>query len=153
MRFLAISAIFSVVLLLSSAAQARSWWDYIFPPPVPDFEKPYLNEGKIPHNSTWSHDTWTPEGWAEGAGSAEFMMQDLYKNDIVTDQYEDDGAPVLEVGRNFMNLSQQDKQRVAAFVDSAFGITKKAPDGMFYIYQAETEEPIGYYNADGLHLQ
>lgn len=154
MRFSGFFTVFMGLLLLaSSPAQARSWWDYIFPPPVPEFDKPYLNEAKIPHNSRWDNDTWTPEGWAMGAGSAEYMMQDLYAANIITDQYEDDGAPVLEVGRTFMQLSQQDQLHVVKFVDSVFNITKSAPAGMFYIYQEETEKPIGLYSAEGLQLQ
>jgi hypothetical protein len=151
--FLTVFVLSSVLAAPAAYARRGSWLDYIIPPPVPKFEQPYLNDGKIPHNDRWSADTWTPQGWIDGAGSAEYMMQDLYNSGIVTDQYESDGSPVLEVGPRFLQLSQEDQRRVVVFIDYVFNITQKAPDGVFYIRDEESEDPIGFYNQQGLHLQ
>ena len=153
MRYsLYLSVIALLFMLTPDAALARgSWWDYIFPPPVPDFSREYLNDAKTPHQAIYAMDPWTPEDWTRNRGSEKGVMDDLYINGIVTDQYMDDGIPVLQVGQHFMELSGNDKRRVAAYVDSVFGITQN--NGTFILEHWDKEEPIGIYTKAGLQLQ
>lgn len=122
--------------------------------PNTNFLQPHLNDAKTPHSMQFHGDGWSPEVWAENAGGAEKVMGELYYAGIITDQYKDD-VPVLEVGRPFLQLSQQDQQRVTAFVDYVYGITTSKPQGMYYVLFKEKriKKIIGVYSEQGLQLQ
>lgn len=144
----------SLFAFIPQDASARSWLDYIFPPAVPDFSKPGLYDGKTQHLAIYEMDDWTPEVWTENRGTEKAVMDDLYIHGIITNQFFDDEVPVLEVGQHFMELSGNDKRRVAAYVDHVFGITGRSPNGMFMIqHEKYCDEPIGYYTKEGLFLQ
>lgn len=141
---------------LSSAAYAEpkpwvwSWWgshwenqDFI----------PYLENGKHPHNTQWNGSGWQPEHWEAQRADAMTVIRGFYAAGILRDQYADDEVPVLEVGPGFYALGGYDKRRVAEMVDYVYGITAKKPDGMFMLYDWETEEAIGSYTRYGLQLQ
>ena len=83
--------------------------------------------------------------------AAKAVIDGFYSSGIVTDQYSDDDIPVLEVGQRFLELSDQDKRRVAMFIDDTFGITKA--HGLFLIYFHKHETPVGLFTSEGLQLQ
>ncbi len=114
--------------------------------------RPYLENGKTPHNSQWENDAWTPQDWIEAKGSARAVMDGLYRNHVIIDKDLDDDVPEVEVGQNFMRLSGQEKRRVAAFVDHAYKITNKSP-GMYVLVHAASDDPVGVYTKQGLQLQ
>ena len=157
MRFLSALALFVLVLsILSASAEAGPkpsiffWWESHW---EQDPARPYLDEAKIPHNARWDRDTWKPEDWAEAKGGAREMIEELYLQGILTDQYTDDDIPVLEVGQGFMNLSGQERLRVVKFIDHVFEVTTSQENGMFYLYHHRKEKPIGIYTKHGLQLQ
>jgi hypothetical protein len=151
-RFLAIS---TLLFIAASPAQA-SWLDYIFTPSMPHFERPYLEEGKMPHNSQWETDTWTPEGWTDYAGSKEAVLAGLEGAGIITDYDLGGYDPELKVGRPFIRLSDQEKTRVMKYVDHVYGVTKnngvieiELDSGCFLL----PNTTIGYYTSKGLQIQ
>lgn len=149
MRFLSVYIVFAALglaFLLPACGANRQEEPH-------DEVRPYLNDSKIPHNVQWENDTWKPEDWIEGKGSAKNVIDGFYAADIITDQHEDGDTPVLEVGQGFMKLSEQDKRRVVMFVDQVFKVTDAAPDGMFYVRHKKSDKVLGIYNKDGLHLQ
>ena len=126
---------------------------YIWGPPKSDLVRPYLRTAKIPHNSQWADDQWTPQDWIDDRGSAEAVIDGFYASEIITDQYSEGETPVLEVGQRFLDLSPQDKRRVVGFFDDVFGVTGGAPDGAMLIYFHNDDEHVGVFNKDGLQLQ
>ncbi len=115
-----------------------------------DFQ-PYLGDQKISQRSLWDNDTWSPEAWIKDAGDKRRIMRDLYAVNIIYRQYKDENnIPVLEVGDNFINLSNLDRSRVLRFVDYVFEITSSEENGMFYVfYSKNNKEPLGLYNKHG----
>ncbi len=152
MRLLALLAI-----LLTVAGPAKAGvLEYLFTPPHPHFERPYLQEGKMPHNSQWEDDTWTPEGWTEYAGSKEAVLAGLEGAGIITDYDLKGGDPELKVGRPFIRLSDQEKIHVVKYVDHVYGVTQnkgvieiELDNGCFFF----PNTTIGYYTSKGLQIQ
>lgn len=167
MRHIAlILSVFMIASLPLSSAQAgsKNLLDWLFTPKMEPDNREYLMDGKLPHNSQWTakwnpeHD-WSPEKWIRAEGSAEAVMENFYRAGIIREQDEDGDIPVLVVGDAYMNLSGQEKRRVAEFVDYAFGVTERPVNPFFYIYYDRTDswfsrgDPIGVYTAGGLQLQ
>lgn len=128
---------------------------YIWGPPKSDFVRPYLEEAKLPHNSRWADDEWSPQDWIDSrGGNAVNVVNGFYEAGIISDQYIDDDIPVLEVGQGFLELGAQDKRRVVAFIDEVFGVTKYGDPAVIMIYFHDKKEtPVGVFNAQGLQLQ
>ena len=152
-------SLFLLAFLAFSPAQAsQGFWSWFFPTTGGDFYRPYLDDAKTPHISQWEADPWQPEDWVAARGSHNRVLDGLYAAGIIQEQYIERGIPVLEVGHNFIRLSDQDKIRVARFVDHAFGITATNPDGVFLIkmesmYPLGFDESIGVYTRRGLQIQ
>ena len=137
-----------------------------------DFENRYLLDGKTPQNATLLHH-WKPEDWAQATGGDPLqLIRDFYNAGIITDQYINcdgtmdsildyfgllksgcQGKMVLEVGIPFMRLSNQDKHRVAAYVDYVYEVTATRDNGAFVLYHSRNHEPVGVYTQSGLQLQ
>ena len=117
-----------------------------------DFE-PYLENGKHPHNSQWDSVKWEPADWAQQRESGKHVIEGFYRADIIREQYVDDEIPVLVVGPSFYLLGGHDKRRVAEMVDSVYNITDTRKNGIFMLYDWETEKAIGSYTKYGLQIQ
>lgn len=153
-----VMVVFMGVLALAGPAAAGSgpkpwklsWWpshwDNL------DF-KPYLNDPKIPNNAQWNDDQWQPSDWADARGGVQPVVDGLFAANILVDVDAEPGDNEVEVGHNFMRLSSNDKRRVIAFVDHAYGITAADPEAVISVDYEETDEPIGLYNQAGLQLQ
>lgn len=155
MRFFVFFQLFSLILLpFSFSANASSLWDYIWGPPDHNEVRPYLEEAKVPHNSRWADDEWTPQDWVDArGGDAISVVNGFYDAGIIHDQYFDDDVPVLEVGHRFLELGSQDQRRVVAFMDDVFNVTSSTPAGVINICLEHESEYIGQFSADGLQLQ
>jgi hypothetical protein len=154
MRFITVFQYVALMALAFAAqpALAQNLSKYIWGPPNTNPVRPYLEEAKIPHNSQWADDQWRPQDWIDSrGGSAAAVIDGFYESGIITDQYTDGDIPVLEVGQRFLELSDQDKRRVAAFVDETFGITRQS--GLFLINFHKNDTPVGVFTAQGLQLQ
>lgn len=135
------------------SAQAGSFWDYFFTPEVQDTTRYYQNRSHEMHMAIYEMDQWTPEVWTTNGGGEKSMMDKLYINGIITDQYIDDGVPVLEVGQHFMELAGNDQRRVVSYVDSVFGITQGHESGTIILNHWKADEAVGVYTRQGLQLQ
>ncbi|MCC6597554.1 MAG: hypothetical protein IT559_02045 [Alphaproteobacteria bacterium] len=161
MRFFFIFQVIAALFVTISppAAQAQSvkaelaqFGKWIWGPPSADPTRPYLEGARLPNNSQWAEDEWTPQAWIDSRGSAAAVIEGFYETDIITDQYTDGDTPVLEVGQRFLDLSGQDKRRVAAFFDDTFGITN-TEKGLFLIRFEKRSVPVGIFTKQGLQLQ
>ena len=154
MRYFVVFQLFMVFLVVGFSAKATDFGDYVWGPPHQDSVRPYLEEAKLPQNSRWQDDQWTPQDWIDSrGGSASAVIDGFYEAGILTDQYLDDDVPILEVGQTFLELGAQDKRRVVAFIDEVFGITKFHPTPVILIYFHEDDLHVGEFNAGGLQLQ
>ncbi len=149
--FLTILSIF--IISSTNIAQASNFWDWFITPDMPNFEQPYLEDGKNPNHAYWKDDTWTPETWIKNRGNAQIVIKELYEGKIIIKQYTEGDMPILKVGQGFMNLSSLDQHRVATFVDYVYKVTSLSPNGMFMLYHWETNKPIGIYTKNGLQIQ
>lgn len=159
MRFPVFLAVFGAILSLGGAsAHAEPKWGplpWVFPYWGVDQEqmvRPMLEDAKTPHNSQWDNDPWTPQDWIESRGGPQAVMSGFYNTGVIIDEYTDDDMPVLEVGQNFMRLSQEDKRHVVAFVDYVHGHTKNSGKTINIVHRA-SGDLVGVYSADGLQLQ
>jgi hypothetical protein len=159
------SAILTLLVIVftgfSAPAHAGFWGDIMcwFTPCTGNgseyFTRPYLEDGKKPHNIANADDDWVPEDWLDEKHDKQQVMSGLYASGIITDQSRDfvSGQPEIEVGQTFMKLSEQEKRRVIKFVDYVSGFTKTDPNATIEIYHKASGDPVGYYNAEGLVLQ
>ena len=144
---------------------AASLWKFIWGPPTHDETRLYINEAKWPHNSQWANDQWSPQDWIDArGGNAMAVVNGFYSAGIINDQYfAGDDVPVLEVGQRFFDLSDLDKQRVSAFIDHVFGVTRSdnghgafrlvfVEDSYFWGLWKEKRD-IGLFTAQGVQIQ
>lgn len=162
MRFIPVFQLVAMILCFTpvQAAYAQSmkagfasFGKWIWGPPDSEAVRPYLESARLPHNSQWADDEWTPQAWIDSRGSATAVIEGLYEADIITGQYTDGEIPVLEVGQRFLELSGQDKRRVVAFFDDTFGITRSGPGGVLKVILDKGDVPLGLFTAKGLQLQ
>jgi hypothetical protein len=168
MKTIITAAILSIFLVLCGTGSAMaqgpkpwifSWW----PSHWEDlnFEKPYLEPGKEPHNSQWSHIDWAPQDWLNQYDHELTLISDFYRAEIITDQYVrrawfglgKEIIPVLEVGPAFYRLGGQDKRRVTDTFDEVYGITGSKMFGMFVLEDSITGRQVGTYSQYGLAIQ
>lgn len=166
MRFIALFCSLFLILSASSAdARPKPWYWSWYPAHWHDQDfKPHIEDSKNVHGTQWqnglyNNEDWHPENWIKTKGSIRAVMDGFYNNDIIHEQDVDDDVPLLVVGDGFMNLSGQEKRRVADFIDYAYQVTNSAPAGMYSIYYHRTDtifgrgRPIGSYTPAGLQLQ
>jgi len=146
---------FLLVSFVPTQGFAGSFGKYIWGPPKSDFVRPYLEEAKLPHNSQWADDEWSPQDWVEArGGNVVNVVNGFYTAGIIVDQYFDGDIPVFEVGQTFIDLSGQEKRRVVAFMDDVFGVTKLSDQGVILLYFHQNgDTPVGLSNAQGLQIQ
>lgn len=154
MRFF--SALAFVVVLGATAPAQAAWLDWVIPPPTPDFERPYLRDGKTPQYTAWIHDSWSPQGWIEARGSKEEVMRGLHRAKILHDDDASTDDDSIDVGYGFMRLSDTDKLHVVRFVYEAYGLNK-GNKPVLVKYSAKDcpmfGETIGLVTPEGLQLQ
>jgi hypothetical protein len=162
------AAFLSVFIVLCSAAGAQAqgpkpWifsWGYDHWNEI-NFEKPYMEPGKDPHNSQWDGINWAPADWVRQHESELELIEGFYHAGIIHDQYVKkawfgfghDIIPVVEVGPAFYRLGGWDKRRVAETLDSVYGITNSKTFGMFVLVDFKTGNQIGTYTQYGLTIQ
>lgn len=154
------------VLFAASDAHARpkpwvfSWWPAHWD--NQDF-KPYMDDSQMTHDTQWEEgmygQEWHPENWIRAKGSVQAVIDDFYASGIIKEQDVDSGMPVLVVGDTFMNLSGQEKRRVADFIDYVYQVTQNSEAGSYTIYYCRTDnwifgrgDPVGVYTTSGLYL-
>jgi hypothetical protein len=156
-------SILAVAVLVSGIAEARDtpWYNWLFTPSKPDFERVYTQDGKTPHNSQWETDAWQPDHWTQDLGSKEAVLQRFEDAGWITDIEVDEDEAVtdatIEVGVAFLQLSDQEKNHIVKYVDDAYGVSKSGGavtverDNGFWPFKEPT--PVGVYSKHGLQLQ
>lgn len=115
---------------------------------------PHLENGKHPHITQWADEDWYAQDWiSQRNGDGMKLIRDFYTTEIIHDQDEEGGVPVLVVGPSFYRLSGFDKRRVVQTVDAVYGITRKNPNAVMLVRDWHTERAIGVYNEYGLQTQ
>ncbi len=163
MRLSGFLMVLAAGLVVAGTAEARNtpWYNWIFTPGKADYERPYMEDAKTPHNSQWEDDTWVPEGWAQDLGSKEAVLERFddagYVTDIDVDEGEAVTDAVIEVGVPFLQLSDQEKNHVVEYVDYVYGVSKSSGtiiverNDAFWPFKDAT--PVGVYTKNGLQLQ
>ncbi len=151
--------VFAIFTVFSPPARAGIWDKFVCWW-VPcggdtDFTRPYLEDGKTPHNIQSANDDWEPQDWIDETRTAQDVMSGLYDAGIITDQGHGWlGREIkIEVGQGFMRLGARDKRRAIRFTDYVSGYTRAVPDAAIPIYHKASGEQIGLYTAEGLQLQ
>lgn len=137
------------------ARRAQTFLRWFMAPDVHEgyMTRPYSEDGVVPHSYLRHQGVWEPQDWVTARGSAENVIRDFYVSGIIVDQSSNNGVPVLEVGNLFLSLSSRTKAQILEFLDYAYGVTALDPRGVIHIEHEDSENKIGLYTADGLHLQ
>jgi len=136
------------------AVRQKGIWGWLSDDFNPEnFNDPYLRDGQTPHAYQWDFGDWNPQDWIDARGSAESVIKDLYKAQIISEQSEEDNIPILEVGQAFLNLSSEDQSKIVYFFDYVYGITYRDPAAVIHLEHEDTNKRIGLYTAQGLQLQ
>lgn len=157
-RFVFVTVFTIAALAVGGRAQAESkpwawgWgpghWEHLH-----DFQ-PYIEHPFQTQNTQWNNDPWTPATWAQQrGGDGKVVVDDFYKADILRRQYVYNGTAAVDVGPGFYQLGGRDQRRVAAMLDSAYGVTQNKLYGMFTLYDWNTGDPIGTYTRYGLQMK
>lgn len=109
-------------------------------------DRVYLQSHQNVYDSDWS-DYWSPLDWADSSEGAQAVIDNFYAKNVLADQYIDNGAPILEVGQTFLEMSGQEQRRVIKFVAFAFGI-----NGAMQVQLDRKDTPIGLYSDGKVQL-
>jgi hypothetical protein len=153
MRFFYILQIVTCLFIAGCANHTHTGQGLIWGPPSAPAVQGVLTGEKDFSASPWAREDWNPQGWINSrGGSAQAVIEGFYSAGIISDQYFDDGVPILKVGHKFLELSREDKHRVCAFMDTVFGVTKQG--GVFMIeFDKYYNVPVGVFTAQGVQLQ
>lgn len=126
---------------------------YFVPPKTMDYERRYMFDGYQPHNYLYNNDEWSAQEWLKQR-SPQQLLDGFYQAGILTDQYEEDGIPAIEVGRTFMTLSSYDKVKVIKTLDAIYGVTEHHPAGTILVfYEEDDRDPVAVYSGNGVQFQ
>lgn len=142
-----------------AAAQAEGkYLGFLWPKPhkytAQDF-RPYNQDPLLHQNRQWDSDGWSPQNWVNGGKSVEDVIDGFYENGLLVKQDVNcDNIPTLKVGEKFLHLSYREQNRIATFMDYAYGLTSGAGggNGMYYLAYRRRADVIGVYTPLGLQI-
>lgn len=139
----------------ASAAQTWpfGWWPGHWKWMEYTAKQPYLENGKDTQNQQWAGEDWYVQDWLAQHKDGAELVNGFYKSDILREQTDEKGVPVLIVGANFYHLGGFDKRRVITTVDSLYGITESGKHPMIILRDWYTKKQIGLFTAEGLQLE
>lgn len=156
MRFLAFSITCIILLGITAPAKAdpkMTYWSWYSDHWIDQDFKPYIDDPKHPHNTQWDNSDWIPEHWSKQRKDALTTIEGFYFANVLNRQYYEDGLAIVEVGPGFYKLSGQDVRRLMKLIDSTYEVTTSKENGMFMLYDGQSNDPIGSYTKYGLQLQ
>jgi len=152
--FLSLAFVFSTS---PSFAQEKAWifgwwpehWKWV------EYTKfnPYLEMGKDTQNQQWANEDWYVQDWVAQNKDALTLIDGFFRADILREQKEDDGVPVVVVGPQFYRLGGFDKRRVITTVDAVYRITEDGTKPVIILKDWFTKKHIGIFTKDGLQLE
>ncbi len=114
---------------------------------------PYLETGKDTQNQQWAAEDWYVQDWVSQSKSGATLVNGFFRADILREQDDDAGVPVIYVGPQFYRLGGFDKRRVMTTLDEVYGITKSGEQRLIKVRDWNTKRDIGIFTKDGLQLE
>lgn len=114
---------------------------------------PYLEKGKQTQSQQWGAEDWYVQDWLAQNKDNFTLIDGFYRSDILREQTDDDGVPVVIVGTNFYHLGGFDKRRVLTTLDAVYGITEAKQDAVIILKDWHTKKEIGLFTREGLQLE
>jgi hypothetical protein len=114
---------------------------------------PYLEEGKKTQNTQWDEQDWYVQDWISQHGDGFKLIDGWFRTDILHEQDEEGGVPVVIVGPQFYRLSGFDKRRVMTTLDAVYGVTDNNAHPVILLKDWRTNRQIGVFTKDGLQLE
>lgn len=154
-RFAAL--IFLITLFpLSAQAAGSKYFNLLWPKPDQvtgkDFQ-PYSQDPMLQQNRQWDSDGWQPQHWVNPTKNAEQVIEGFFRSGLLVEQDVNcDGIPTLKVGEPFFHLSYREQNRIAAFMDYAYGITSASSGGSYFLTFRRRADVIGVYTPSGLQM-
>ncbi len=141
------TAIYPFLAILMSACVHSGSFDR----PPENYNTGRHNQENLIHNAL-QQKTATGQSWVVQEQDALGRIQAFYAANIIAAQGSDGDIPVLEVGPGWMDLANEDKHAIAAFIDRTYGISNNGGPGSFIIKHWNSGEQLGTYTAYGLTL-
>lgn len=138
-------------------AQAESkYFNLIWPKPHKytgeDFQ-PYSQNPILQQNRQWDRDGWSPQNWVSPGRNAQDVIDGFFENGLLVKQDVNcDNIPTLKVGEKFLHLSYREQNRIAAFMDYAYGLTSASTGGTYFLTYRRRADVIGVYTPAGLQM-
>ena len=114
---------------------------------------PYLEKGKDTQNQQWAAEDWYVQDWLAQNKDAFKLIDGFYKADVLREQTDEDGVPVLVVGTNFYRLGGFDQRRILTTLDAVYGITDSGEHPVIILRDWYTKKDVGLFTKDGLQLE
>lgn len=156
-KILSLLALFLLALAPGTAKATEFWpfgwwpghWDWV------QYKKfnGYLEKGTDTQNQQWREEDWYVQDWLAQNKDSLSLIEGFYRSDILREQTDDDGVPVLIVGTNFYHLGGFDKRRVITTLDHVYGITEGGEHRAIILKDWHTKKEIGLFTAEGLQLE
>lgn len=157
-NILILLSILSISMAASGSASAAQYWPFGWWPghwTWTSYKKfnPYLENGKETQNQQWAAEDWYVQDWLSQYKDEFKLIDGFYKSDILREQDDDSGVPVLIVGANFYRLGGFDKRRVLTTLDSVYGITASGEHPVIILKDWYTKKEIGVFTKNGLQIE
>lgn len=154
-RFLVL-IIFVSLFPVSAQAASKDFFNLIWPSPAQtsaeDF-RPYSQDPMQQQNRQWDSDGWQPQHWVNSGKGVGEVVDGFFNAGLLVEQDVNcDGIPTLKVGEKFFRLSYREQNRIAAFMDYAYGITSKSSGGAYYLTFRRRADVVGVYTPSGLQM-
>jgi hypothetical protein len=114
---------------------------------------PYLENGKQAQSQQWDAEDWYVDDWVSQVKNGQTLIDGFFRTDILREQDDEGGTPVLYVGPQFYRLGGLDKRRVVTTLDTVYGITETDKKRIIKLRDWHTKRDIGIYTKDGLQLE
>lgn len=154
-RILAFVLLMALIPFSAQAAGSK-YLGFFWPKPDQitgkDFQ-PYSQDPMLQQNRQWDNDGWQPQHWVNPSKSAEQVIDGFFASGILVERDVNcDDIPTLKVGEPFFQLSYREQNRIAAFMDYAYGMTSASSGGSYFLTFRRRADVVGVYTPAGLQM-
>lgn len=114
---------------------------------------PYLEKGKDTQNQQWAAEDWYVQDWVAQNKDGLTLIDGFFRADILREQADEKGMPVIYVGPQFYRLGGFDKRRVMTTLDAVYAITENPAHPTIFLKDWMTKRDIGIFTKEGLQLE
>jgi hypothetical protein len=141
---------------ISAQASSKYFFNLFWPNPEQktgaDF-RPYSQDPMLQQNRQWDDEGWTPQNWVNGGQSPQDVIDGFFRAGLIEEQDMNcAGVPTLKVGEPFFHLSYREQNRIASFIDYAYGVTSQSTGGTYYLTYRHRSDVVGVYTPAGLQM-